>query len=88
MVIDLQTAVLSADDSIILTVLFKTAPEMLTHTETDPSASLSVYEDCTSPTCTTATNDNPNKYRVVHVGIGVIVTVHIFKLMMRFAMLF
>ena len=47
-------AVLSWFDSKTVTVLAKTAADMLMHTETDPSASATVKADCANSTCTTA----------------------------------
>ena len=47
-------AVMSCVDSKAVTILAKTAPDMLMHTETDPSASATVKADCANSTCTTA----------------------------------
>jgi len=47
-----QKAVLSWVDSETVTFLAKTAPNMLTHTETDPLASLAVKEGSENPTFT------------------------------------
>ena len=49
-----QKAVLSWVDSEMVTFLAKTAPNMLTHTETDPSTSLAVKEGSENPTFTSA----------------------------------
>ena len=53
MFIHSQTAVSSSVDNNTVTFLFKTAPDMLTHTESNPSASRTMLEDCSNPTVTT-----------------------------------
>jgi len=59
---DSQMAVLSWLDNKTVTVLAKTAPDMLTHTETDPSASLTGKTDCANSTCTTARDQKKSEH--------------------------
>jgi len=59
---DSQMAVLSWLDNKTVTVLAKTAPDMLTHTETDPSASLTGKADCANSTCTTARDQKKSEH--------------------------
>ena len=60
---NLQIAVLSCVDSKTVTLLVKLAPDMLMHTETDPTTSNAVKEGAENPTLTPAIHIRQNSTR-------------------------
>ena len=56
-------AVMSCVDSKAVTILAKTAPDMLMHTETDPTTSNAVKEGAENPTLTPAIHIRQNSTR-------------------------